>query len=123
MAVSGYDLATGMELFGEEMEGNKALYLIPFAAIMAGGFALFSTSAWLFRLGQILSATIGFAAFGITLLTSGPGPGGTGGPGGGQSFMFDISTEVGLWGTIGGLLLMIVAAVMPSHRLDPPVEE
>jgi hypothetical protein len=117
ISISGYDLAAGKEIFGERIDGDVVLYLIPLAGLAAAGFAILSRSAWLFKGGQVLSAAVGLAAFGIKLLSSQQGAGGS------RSSGLDISIEVGLWGTVGGLLLMFVAAALPSGGPDPPISD
>lgn len=120
--VSGYELATGTEIdLGvgvEEREADWTFFLVPLAALAVIGLVLASSRGTMtgsMAAGQIAAATIGLILLAYKWLD---------GRGEADSDLVSFSPEIGLWGVVLGLILVILGATISrsNARGSPPYD-
>lgn len=104
VTLSGYDLAAGKELmFGERLEADIVMFMVPFAAMVAAYYVFGSGSPKQRGRSQIVSGIAGIGVLGLKwiLMESNQAELGT--------ELITVSYEAGLWGTASGLILILIA--------------
>ena len=113
VTLSGYELSVGKVYtnYGEKTEADPLVFVVPAAVLLAVG-ALFIANAKVSGAGQLVCAAAGLGIMGLKWQTMLDG----------QTASVKIATEYGAWGTLAGLLLLLLGGVLTlAIKESPPL--
>lgn len=104
MTVSGLDMASGVEVSGQQVEGETILYAIPLAVlVILGLLVVAANNAIGAGIGQITASIVGLLILFLkwSSLTSNA-----------QQQGMEVSAEIGFFGTVVGFIVVIIGALL-----------